>query len=199
MDCAANSDSARSKSRPRQGSGGAGRLGASTFFAIANTFPDHGSAVLRTGCGTASRIPDASGSGALGAQAVRHPGSARAGSSSGWRKSRLLIGHLLQPHDGAAQEFPHGGGADSQRRADFGIPQAFQPQEQAAALLLGKALHGVVKTLPCVRARAIRFRGLRLGSEVRLISGSKGSSEFWRARILRPRLCATRKIQARWF
>ena len=55
----ASSDSTRSKSRLRQGSGGGGRSSASTFLRYRTHSPTIVLAVLRVGCGTASRLPGA--------------------------------------------------------------------------------------------------------------------------------------------
>src|SRR5665647_2126619 len=78
--------------------------------------------------------------------------------SSGWRKSRLLIAHLLEPHHGAAQEFPHGAGADSERNADLRIPQTFHAQKQATPLLLAQAFHRGMKA-----RHAFAFQQFALG------------------------------------
>src|SRR5436190_287613 len=93
-------------------------------------------------------------------------------SSSGWRTERLLIAHLLQPHHGAAQEFPDRGSADPQRRSDLRVTQTFHPQKQAAALLLAQPLDGAVKAqhalafdqvaLGCIAVRGIARAQFRI-------------------------------------
>jgi hypothetical protein len=53
---------------------------------------------------------------------------------SRWKSHRSTS---LKARDGAPQKFTHGRDADSQRFADLRVPQPFQPQEKAPALLLG--------------------------------------------------------------
>src|ERR1017187_10491947 len=83
--------------------------------------------------------------------------------SSGWRTSRLLIAHLLEPHHRAPQEFPHRARADSQRTADLRIPQTFHAQKQAAPLLFAQTLHGGMKARHPFAFQELTFRRVRLG------------------------------------
>ena len=85
------------------------------------------------------------------------------------------MSRLLQPLNRPSQEFPHRRGADPQAGADFGVAESFQAQKQAAALLIGKPLDGMVepeRTLAvqqCVLR--IRSRAGELGFKVRVGGG----------------------------
>src|ERR1035441_2166996 len=94
--------------------------------------------------------------------------------SSGWRTSRLLIAHLLEPHHGAPQEFPHRARADSQRTADLRIPQTFQAQKQAAPLLLAQTLHRGMKARHPFALQQLAFGRRGLGEGGRGYLGIEG-------------------------
>src|SRR5690348_7035556 len=54
-------------------------------------------------------------------------------SGSGWMA--LFMSSLLQPGDGAGEEFAHGGDADPQRLGDFPVLQPFGAEMEALPLL----------------------------------------------------------------
>jgi len=68
------------------------------------------------------------------------------------------MGHLLQPHYRAAQEFADRGGADPQNGPDFGIPEPFQSQIKTTPLLVGESFDSLVESLRPLACEQALFR-----------------------------------------